>query len=147
MTRPPTNAQLCALTNAQIKVRLKALGLSVSGSKSVLIRNLETAYALKPDVEPSDDDEDPFSDKHSEDETEHHSPLTNAQLRALTSAQMAVRLKALGLSKSGNKPVRIRKLETAYGHRADVEPLDNESSVGRCRLKPGAYNRPLFGFT
>ena len=68
--------------------------------------------------------EEPFS----EDATELHSPSTRpptkAQLRALTNAQKKVRLKALGLPVSGNKPVLIDRLEMAYGHRADDEPED-----------------------
>jgi len=98
-----------------MKVRLKALGLPVSGNKPVLLDRLETVYSLKPDEEPSDDDEDPFSSNHSEDEIEHHSPLThpptNAQLWALTTVQMKVRLKALGLSVNG-RAVQLDSIKT-----------------------------------
>ena len=59
----------------------------------------------------------------------------NAQLRVLTSAQVKVRLEALGLSSSGKKPVLLRKLKialrklrAAYGHKPDVEPLDIDLS-------------------
>ena len=127
----PTNAQLRGLTNAQMRDRLRALGLPVGGNKAVLIDKLETAFRHQPVEEPA---EEPAEEPVDEAADEHP---TNAQLRGLTNAAMKARLRALGLPVSGNKAVLIGRLETAFGHQPHEEASDGEErpEAGRARQR------------
>ena len=92
-----------SLTVPQLQDQLRALGLTVSGTKAVLIRRLLEHLEYSSEEESDDKEYDRNQDDVNYDMKEEH-------LESLTVPQLQDQLRALGLTVSGTKAVLIKRL-------------------------------------